>query len=128
MLHHYSVCSFLRGLNLYPLRNTFWSFFQPRNCSADDSSSTLITTKKSSVSIDEANMNESQSELEFLVQIGRRLLSELFLPIVPITTRSNTLFNTVLTHPHLPSALSNHQLSTWSPIRAPVQFSHKYLE
>lgn len=27
MLHHYSVCSFLRGLNLYPLRNTFWSFF-----------------------------------------------------------------------------------------------------
>lgn len=128
MLHHYSVCSFLRGLNLYPLRNTFWSFFQPRNCSADDSSSTLITTKKSSVSIDEANMNESQSELEFLVQIGRRLLSELFLPIVPSVICSNTLFNTVLTHPHLPSALSNHQLSTWSPIRAPVRFSHKYPE
>lgn len=43
----------------------------------------MITTKRSSVSIDEANMNESQSELEFLVQIGSRLLSELFLPIVP---------------------------------------------
>lgn len=83
MLHHYSVCSFLRGLSLYPLGNTFWSFFQLRNCSADDSSSVLITTKRSSVSIDEANMNQSQSELEFLVQIGRRLLSKPFLPIVP---------------------------------------------
>lgn len=124
MLHHCSVCSFLRDLNPYPLGNTFWSFFQPRNCSADD----MITTKRSSVSIDEANMNESQSELEFLVQIGSRLLSELFLPIVPNAIRSSTLFNTVLTHPHLPSALSNHQPSTWSPIRAPVRFSHKYLE
>lgn len=92
MLYHYSVCSFLRGLNLYPLRNTFWSFFRPRNCSAGDSSSVLITTKKSSVSIDEANTNESQSELEFLVQIGRRLLSELFLVIVPGAICSNTLF------------------------------------
>lgn len=43
----------------------------------------MITTKRSIVSIDEAIMNESQSELEFLVRIGSRLLSELFLPIVP---------------------------------------------
>lgn len=43
----------------------------------------MITTKRSSVSIDKANMNQSQSELEFLVQFGRGLLSELFLPIVP---------------------------------------------
>lgn len=42
----------------------------------------MITTKRSSVSIDDANMNESQSELEFLVQIGRRLLSKLFLLVV----------------------------------------------
>lgn len=79
MLHRYSVCSFLRDLNLYPLHSPFWCFFQPRNCNADD----MITTKRSSVSIDEANMNRSQSELEFLVQIDRSLLSELFLLIVP---------------------------------------------